>query len=56
MCGKEVSGIEVADPTLYRGTTFILTPLIGGLDPKLSWQGLRLFEESVWPHVKHLRD
>jgi prephenate dehydrogenase len=27
MCGKEVSGIEVADPTLYRGTTFILTPL-----------------------------
>ena len=27
MCGKEVSGIEVADPTLYRGTTFILSPL-----------------------------
>jgi prephenate dehydrogenase len=27
MCGKEVSGIEVADPTLYRGCTFILTPL-----------------------------
>jgi prephenate dehydrogenase len=27
MCGKEVSGIEVSDPTLYRGTTFILTPL-----------------------------
>jgi prephenate dehydrogenase len=27
MCGKEVSGIEVADPALYRGRTFILTPL-----------------------------
>jgi len=27
MCGKEVSGIEVAEPTLYRGRTFILTPL-----------------------------
>jgi prephenate dehydrogenase len=27
MCGKEVSGIEAADPALYRGTTFILTPL-----------------------------
>jgi prephenate dehydrogenase len=27
MCGKEVSGIEVADPALYRDRTFILTPL-----------------------------
>jgi prephenate dehydrogenase len=27
MCGKEVSGIEEADPELYRGCTFILTPL-----------------------------
>jgi prephenate dehydrogenase len=27
MCGKEVSGIEVADPALYQGRTFILTPL-----------------------------
>ncbi len=27
MCGKEVSGIDAADPTLYRGCTFILTPL-----------------------------
>jgi prephenate dehydrogenase len=27
MCGKEVSGIAAADPTLYRGHTFILTPL-----------------------------
>jgi prephenate dehydrogenase len=27
MCGKERSGIEVADPTLYKGCTFILSPL-----------------------------
>ena len=27
MCGKELSGIEAADPTLYQHCTFILTPL-----------------------------
>ena len=27
MCGKELSGIDAADPTLYRGKTFILVPL-----------------------------
>jgi prephenate dehydrogenase len=27
MCGKEVAGIEAADPDLYHGRTFILTPL-----------------------------
>jgi prephenate dehydrogenase len=27
MCGKESSGIEVADPALYQGRTFILSPL-----------------------------
>ena len=27
MCGKERSGIEVADPALYVGRTFILSPL-----------------------------
>jgi prephenate dehydrogenase len=27
MCGKEKSGIEVADPALYDGCTFILSPL-----------------------------
>jgi prephenate dehydrogenase len=27
MCGKETSGIEVADPSLYQGRTFILSPL-----------------------------
>ena len=36
MCGKETSGIEAADPEIYRGATFILTPLprtsLGALD------------------------
>lgn len=27
MCGKEISGLEAADPGLYRGCTFILSPL-----------------------------
>ena len=27
MCGKEVGGIEMADPALYQGRTFILCPL-----------------------------
>ena len=27
MCGKETSGLEVAEPTLYQGRTFILSPL-----------------------------
>ena len=27
MCGKEVSGIAAADPALYQGRTFVLTPL-----------------------------
>jgi prephenate dehydrogenase len=27
MCGKEVSGVEAADPALYRERTFILSPL-----------------------------
>ncbi|MGQ9600319.1 MAG: prephenate dehydrogenase [Anaerolineae bacterium] len=27
MCGKELAGIEAADPTLYQGRTFILCPL-----------------------------
>jgi prephenate dehydrogenase len=27
MCGKELSGIEAADSRLYRGATFVLTPL-----------------------------
>jgi prephenate dehydrogenase len=27
MCGKEKSGLEVADPAIYRGATFILSPL-----------------------------
>jgi len=36
--------------------TFILTPLLGGLDPRLAWSGLNLFEREVWPYVRDLRD
>jgi hypothetical protein len=28
MCGREVSGIAAADPALYQGHTFVLTPLV----------------------------
>jgi len=34
--------------------TFILTPLLGGLDPAFAWESLRLFEREVWPHVRDL--
>lgn len=40
MCGKETSGIGVADPDLYRGRTFILTPL-----PRTSQTALALGRE-----------
>ncbi len=40
---------------LGRDRTFILTPLLGGLAPDLSWEGLRLFERAVWPHVCDLK-
>jgi prephenate dehydrogenase len=36
MCGKEKSGIEVADPGLYKGCTFILSPLKRTSDEALS--------------------
>ena len=34
-------------------STYILFPLLGGLDPAFAWEGLRAFEEEVWPHVRH---
>lgn len=34
-------------------STFILTPLLGGIDPEFAWRGLKLFERDVWPHVRH---
>lgn len=39
MCGKETSGIEVADPALYQARTFILSPL-----PRTSRKALALGE------------
>jgi len=45
--------VELAH-TLGPDRTFILTPLLGGLDPELSWRSLRLFESEVWPHIRDL--
>jgi len=48
MCGKEVSGIAAADPTLYQGYTFVLTPL-----PRTSEAALalgRALVEAVGAH------
>jgi alkanesulfonate monooxygenase SsuD/methylene tetrahydromethanopterin reductase-like flavin-dependent oxidoreductase (luciferase family) len=42
--------------SLGRDRTFILTPLLGGLDPRLAWQSLALFEAEVWPYVRDLQD
>ncbi len=39
MCGKETSGLQAADPDLYRGRTFILCPL-----PRTSPESLALGE------------
>jgi len=36
MCGKETSGIEVAEATLYQNRTFILTPLARTTDETLA--------------------
>ncbi|MGC8874874.1 MAG: prephenate dehydrogenase [Chloroflexia bacterium] len=36
MCGKERSGIGAADPNLYRGCTFVLTPLSRTPPPALA--------------------
>lgn len=41
---------------LGRDRTFILCPLLGGLDPDLAWRGLKLFEAEVWPHVLGMKD
>ncbi len=42
--------------TLINGmddtSTYILVPLLGGIDPEFAWEGLKLFEQAVWPHVK----
>lgn len=42
MCGKEVSGLEAADSELYKGCTFVLTPL-----PRTSGAALALAQTLV---------
>jgi alkanesulfonate monooxygenase SsuD/methylene tetrahydromethanopterin reductase-like flavin-dependent oxidoreductase (luciferase family) len=46
--GQAVAMINGMD----HDSTFILTPLLGGLDPEFAWKGLKLFEHEVWPHVR----
>jgi len=45
--------IELAQ-SLGPDRTFILTPLLSGLDPGYAWQSLHLFEREVWPHIKDI--
>lgn len=40
LCGKELSGIEAAEPELYEGANFVLIPL-----PRTAPEALRLAEE-----------
>jgi prephenate dehydrogenase len=59
MCGKEVSGIEAADPALYRGHTFVLTPLPRTSEAALA-QGHALVEAAggrplILPPERHDR-
>ncbi len=42
MCGKELSGVEAADPALFQACTFILSPL-----PRTSEEALALGRELV---------
>jgi prephenate dehydrogenase len=42
LCGREVAGIAAAQPTLYEGQTFVLTPL-----PRTSEPALALAREMV---------
>ncbi len=48
MCGKELSGIEAADPTLYQHCTFILTPLSRTSEEALALG--RVLAEAVGAH------
>jgi alkanesulfonate monooxygenase SsuD/methylene tetrahydromethanopterin reductase-like flavin-dependent oxidoreductase (luciferase family) len=41
---------EAIDFITAQGS-FVLRPLMGGLDPELAWQGLRLFETKVLPRL-----
>jgi alkanesulfonate monooxygenase SsuD/methylene tetrahydromethanopterin reductase-like flavin-dependent oxidoreductase (luciferase family) len=34
--------------------TLLFHPLMGGMDPELSWKSLRLFESEVLPHIPHI--
>jgi alkanesulfonate monooxygenase SsuD/methylene tetrahydromethanopterin reductase-like flavin-dependent oxidoreductase (luciferase family) len=37
---------------LGDGGSLLFHPLMGGTDPELAWESLRLFEAEVWPAIK----
>lgn len=43
--------VDMINGMTYQ-SSFILCPLLGGLDPAFAWEGLKLFEQEVWPHVR----
>lgn len=38
--------------SLGDGGSLMFHPLMGGTDPELAWESLRLFEAEVWPAIK----
>lgn len=57
---KAMPNIKVLDPDqcfqylkeLGRGTAVTFHALLGGLDPEISWRGLKLFEKDVLPRLR----
>ena len=43
--------VEMINSMPYE-SGFMLTPLLSGIDPAFAWEGLKLFETDVWPHVR----
>jgi hypothetical protein len=37
---------------LGPGCAILLHPLVGGMDPELSWESLELFEKKVLPAIQ----
>ncbi len=58
---KAMPNIKVLTPdqcfdylkSLGRGTAVTFHALLGGIDPDLSWKGLRLFEQAVLPRLRN---
>lgn len=51
MCGKEKSGIDVADPAIYKNATFILSPLSRTSDAALELGKAIAWESGAHPMI-----